>query len=154
MDATTPPSNIHIALSVGEPVKKREMSEVNDVDAITPNTISTIAPARRASETALLMFFPLKLLTTPAMTGLMGWLVIGIFADLVLGAHNLAEAVVILGFKAFLGPRHPLVAGRRQLPRIFVPGVQRLRLFVVGKFLICHDVVRLIVCGCGTYHLL
>jgi hypothetical protein len=27
MDAITPPSNIHIALSVGEPVKKREMSE-------------------------------------------------------------------------------------------------------------------------------
>jgi hypothetical protein len=60
MDATTPPSNIHIALSVGEPVKKRERSEVNDVDAITPNTISTIPPARRESETALLMFFPLK----------------------------------------------------------------------------------------------
>jgi hypothetical protein len=58
MDAITPPSNIHIALSVGEPVKKREMSEVNDVDAMTPNTISTIPAARRASETALLMFFP------------------------------------------------------------------------------------------------
>jgi hypothetical protein len=60
MDAITPPSNIHIALSVGEPVKKREMSEVNDVDAITPNTISTIPAARRPSETALLMFFFLQ----------------------------------------------------------------------------------------------
>jgi hypothetical protein len=58
-DATTPPSNIQIALSVGDPVKKREMSEVNDVDAMTPNTISRIPPARRASETALLMLFPL-----------------------------------------------------------------------------------------------
>jgi hypothetical protein len=58
METTTPPSNIHIALSVGEPVKKREMSEVNDVDAMTPNIISRIPPARSASETALLMFFP------------------------------------------------------------------------------------------------
>jgi hypothetical protein len=33
-NATTPPTNIRIALSVGEPVKKREMSELNDVDAI------------------------------------------------------------------------------------------------------------------------
>jgi hypothetical protein len=57
MDAATPPTNIHIALSVGEPVKKREMSELNDVDAIMPNTISRIPPARSASETALLMFF-------------------------------------------------------------------------------------------------
>src|ERR1700736_3201939 len=58
MDAATPPTNIHIALSVGEPVKKREMSELNDVDAMMPNTISRIPAARRASETALLMFFP------------------------------------------------------------------------------------------------
>jgi len=26
----------------------------------------------------------------------MGWLVLGIFADLILGAHNLAEPVVIM----------------------------------------------------------
>jgi hypothetical protein len=58
MDATTPPTNIHIALSVGEPVKKREMSELIDVDAMTPNTISRTPPARRANETALVMCFP------------------------------------------------------------------------------------------------
>jgi len=59
MDAATPPTNIHIALSVGEPVKKREMSELNDVVAMRPNTTSRIPAARRASEIALLMFFPL-----------------------------------------------------------------------------------------------
>jgi hypothetical protein len=59
MDATTPPINIHIALSVGEPVKKREMSELSDSDAMTPNTMRRIPTARRASEIALLMFFPI-----------------------------------------------------------------------------------------------
>jgi hypothetical protein len=58
-DATTPPTNIHIALSVGEPVKKREMSEVNDVDAMMPKTMSRIPPARSASETALFIFVPI-----------------------------------------------------------------------------------------------
>lgn len=55
-DATTPPTNIQIALSVGDPVKKREMSEVNDVDAMMPKIMSRIPPARSASETALFMF--------------------------------------------------------------------------------------------------
>jgi hypothetical protein len=31
MDRTTPPISIHIALSVGAPVKKRAMSELNDL---------------------------------------------------------------------------------------------------------------------------
>jgi hypothetical protein len=59
MDATAPPINIHIALSVGEPVKNREMSELNDVDAMIPNTMRRIPTATRASEIALVMFFPL-----------------------------------------------------------------------------------------------
>jgi len=50
-------AKLYMALPVGSPVKKREMSELNEVDAMTPNTISTIPPARRTSETALLMFF-------------------------------------------------------------------------------------------------
>jgi hypothetical protein len=55
MIATTPPTSIHIALSVGEPVKNREMSELNDFDAATPKIVRRIPPARIASETALFM---------------------------------------------------------------------------------------------------
>jgi hypothetical protein len=55
MIATTPPTSIHIALSVGEPVKNREMSELNDFDAATPKIVRRIPPARMASETALFM---------------------------------------------------------------------------------------------------
>ena len=57
MDAATPPTSIHIALSVGEPVKKRAMSELNELAALTPKMISKIPPASRASETALCTFF-------------------------------------------------------------------------------------------------
>jgi hypothetical protein len=55
MIATTPPTSIHIALSVGEPVKNREMSELNDFDAATPKIVRRIPPARIDSETALFM---------------------------------------------------------------------------------------------------
>src|SRR5579859_5576988 len=34
--ATAPPSNIQIALLVGDPVKKREKSELNELVALTP----------------------------------------------------------------------------------------------------------------------
>src|SRR5262245_47978201 len=56
MNAITPPINIQIALSVGEPVKNREMSELNEVDAIAPNAMRSIPAARRANDTALPMF--------------------------------------------------------------------------------------------------
>jgi len=73
MDATAPPINIHIALSVGEPVKKREMSELNDVVAMTPNTMRRMPTARRASEIALLMYFPLRIESvSAARTGVNG----------------------------------------------------------------------------------
>ena len=55
MIATTPPTSIHMALSVGEPVKNREMSELKDFDAATPKIVRRIPPARIASETALFM---------------------------------------------------------------------------------------------------
>lgn len=57
--ATTPPTNIHIALSVGEPVKKRETSEPSEFDALKPKIISRMPPARSASESGLFMFFRL-----------------------------------------------------------------------------------------------
>jgi hypothetical protein len=53
MMATIPPMSIHIALSVGEPVKNRETSELNDFVAATPKTTRTIPPARIASEISL-----------------------------------------------------------------------------------------------------
>jgi hypothetical protein len=56
MDRTTPPISIHIALSVGEPAKKREMSELKDPASLTPKMISRIPPASNASETALCIF--------------------------------------------------------------------------------------------------
>ena len=46
-----PPTSNHIALSVGEPVKKREMSELSEFDALTPKTINTIPPTKSAIET-------------------------------------------------------------------------------------------------------
>ena len=59
MDRTAPPISIHIALLVGAPVKKREMSELKDSAALTPKMISRIPPASSASETALLIFYVL-----------------------------------------------------------------------------------------------
>jgi hypothetical protein len=59
-----------------------------------------------------------------------------IFGDLVLGAHNLTEAVVILRLWSFFGAGHSLVAGCHQLSRILLPSVQRLLLFAMGKLLI------------------
>ena len=58
MEATTPPISIHTDLSVGEPVKNRETSELNESMAMTPKTIRTMPPANSASEIALFMLFP------------------------------------------------------------------------------------------------
>ena len=69
MDRTTPPISIHIALSVGEPVKKRAMSELNDCAALTPKMSSRIPPASSASATALCMFY-LSCCQRPAQRGL------------------------------------------------------------------------------------
>ena len=69
MDAATPPTSIHIALSVGEPVKKRAMSELNDLAALTPKMSSRIPPASSASATALCMFC-LSCCQRPAQRGL------------------------------------------------------------------------------------
>src|ERR1051325_11720785 len=64
MVVTTPPISIHTALSVGEPVKNRATSELNESMAMTPKTISTMPPARSASENALFMIgsFPVSVL--------------------------------------------------------------------------------------------
>jgi hypothetical protein len=60
MIVTIPPMSIHIALSVGEPVKNREMSELNDFVAATPEITRTIPPARIASEIILFIEFSFK----------------------------------------------------------------------------------------------
>jgi hypothetical protein len=57
---TTPPTNIHIDLSVAEPVKNREMSELDESYAMMPKIRRRIPPARSASETALFMDRPLS----------------------------------------------------------------------------------------------
>lgn len=56
--STTPPISIHIALSVGEPVKKREMSEPSEFDALVPKIMSMTPTARIARENALYMKKP------------------------------------------------------------------------------------------------
>ena len=51
--ATQPPMIIQTALSVGEPVKKRETSELNEFVALIPRTRSMTPPMSRASESRL-----------------------------------------------------------------------------------------------------
>jgi hypothetical protein len=71
-DAAVPPTSNHIVLSVGEPVKKREMSELSEFDALTPNTINTIPPTRSASETKNILpivLLPKKSKTVSSLAG-------------------------------------------------------------------------------------
>jgi len=51
--AAIPPMSIQTALSVGEPVKNRETSELNEFVALMPTIMSTTPPASRARETIL-----------------------------------------------------------------------------------------------------
>jgi len=51
--ATTPPINIYIDLSVAEPVKNREISELDESYALMPKIKRRMPPARTASEIAL-----------------------------------------------------------------------------------------------------
>ncbi len=53
MLAAIPPISIQIALFVGEPVKKRETSELNELLEFTAKTINTIPPASSATEISL-----------------------------------------------------------------------------------------------------
>ena len=51
--ATMPPRSIQTGLSVGEPVKNRETSELNEFVALIPMTISTTPPMSNAREMIL-----------------------------------------------------------------------------------------------------
>jgi hypothetical protein len=51
-----PPINNHIDLSVGVPVKKREASDPNECEALTPNTIKAIPTANSANPSTLFIF--------------------------------------------------------------------------------------------------
>jgi hypothetical protein len=53
--ATAPLTNIHIDLSVAEPVKNREMSELDELYALMPKIRSRMPPARIASEIVLVI---------------------------------------------------------------------------------------------------
>ena len=48
--------SIQIALSVGDPVKNRETSEVKEFVALTPRTMSTMPPVSRAMDIILFIF--------------------------------------------------------------------------------------------------
>ena len=52
-----PPMSIQTALSVGDPVKKRDTSELKEFVAFTPMTISTTPPTSSASETIRFIAF-------------------------------------------------------------------------------------------------
>jgi len=51
--AMIPPMSIQMALSVGDPVKNLETSELNEFVALIPMTMSTTPPMSRARETIL-----------------------------------------------------------------------------------------------------
>ena len=51
--ATMPPMSIQMALSVGEPVKNRDTSELKEFVALMPMIMSAIPPTSRARETIL-----------------------------------------------------------------------------------------------------
>lgn len=53
MAATKPPTNIQIALSVGEPVKNRDTSELNEFVALTPKATRTTPAIRKAQAMVL-----------------------------------------------------------------------------------------------------
>ena len=51
--ATMPPMSIQMALSVGEPVKNWDTSELKEFVALMPTIMSTTPPTRRAREKVL-----------------------------------------------------------------------------------------------------
>jgi len=53
MAATSPPISIQIALSVGDPVKNLETSELKELVAWNPKIMSTTPPTSRAIEIIL-----------------------------------------------------------------------------------------------------
>jgi len=60
-----PPNNSHMDLSVGEPVKKRDTSELNESDAFRPNTIITMPAANSASPIPLFIMFLISCRDSP-----------------------------------------------------------------------------------------
>jgi len=60
--AVIPPISSHIVLSVGEPVKKRETSELNESDAEKPYIARTIPTAKITNEIGLFIEFSFKFL--------------------------------------------------------------------------------------------
>jgi hypothetical protein len=53
IEAMAPLTNIHVDLSVAEPVKNREISELVELYALMPNIKRTMPPARIAIKIAL-----------------------------------------------------------------------------------------------------
>jgi hypothetical protein len=57
--ATAPPTTIQMALSVGEPLKNFDTSELKDVEALMPKASRTMPPTRRAIAIGLFIKFSL-----------------------------------------------------------------------------------------------
>ena len=57
--AIRPPMSIQTALSVGEPVKNRETSELNEFVALIPVIISTTPPMSKARD--IILFIIIKI---------------------------------------------------------------------------------------------
>jgi hypothetical protein len=55
MPSAIPPINIQTALSVGEPVKNRDTSELNEFVALAPNIARIIPPTNNAINMGLFM---------------------------------------------------------------------------------------------------
>jgi hypothetical protein len=66
--ATAPPMSVQTALSVGDPVKNRETSELNELVALMPRTRKTMPPTSSAQEMVLFIMFFSQLIKLDANT--------------------------------------------------------------------------------------
>src|ERR1700730_4044309 len=85
----------------------------------------------------------------PAFSRSINWVLVRCFAlrldaDLVLGADDLSQPMIIFRLDALFASRHSLVAGGQKLMRILFPGVERIPLFFRGKLSIFHDIAWMI----------
>ena len=62
----------------------------------------------------------------------MSWLLLRLLAQRALCTHYIRHTVMVIGLKALMGTRHPLVAGSHELTGVLLPGVEGVPLFLVG----------------------
>src|SRR5436305_4389985 len=74
-------------------------------------------------------------------------------ADVRLRPDHLAQAVMVPRLETLGAAGHAFVAGGEQLPRILLPGVERLRLLLGGELVVGRDIGRLAIVRLGVVHL-